>query len=129
MRILVVEDEKINRLYISNVTKIYGQSDIAEDGAIAIEKIKKAFEDEEPYDVVFLDIMMPKISGHIVLQMLRAYELDFGVTKENRTKVFMTSSFRDSDNIKQAYDKLVDGYLVKPILKEKIEEIFKKLID
>ena len=38
----------------------------------------------------------------------------------------MTTALKDTENIKMAYANLVDGYLVKPILKEKIDEIFKK---
>jgi len=41
----------------------------------------------------------------------------------------MTTGLKDAKNIKIAYDNLVDGYIVKPIIKEKLEEILNKLKD
>lgn len=126
MRILIVEDEKISRLQLTRIAKGYGRCDIAEDGESAIEYIKKSFKTKRLYDIVFLDIVLPKISGHIVLQVIRAYEHDVGIAREDMTKVYMTTGLKDSNNIKKAYSNMVDGYLVKPLIKEKIEELFKK---
>lgn len=126
MRILIVEDEKISRFQLTRIASIYGKCDIAIDGESAIEFIKKSFESKRLYDFIFLDIILPKLSGHIVLQVIRAYEHDAGMAREDMAKVYMTSSLKDSSNIKKAYSNMVDGYLVKPIIKEKIEELFKK---
>lgn len=127
MRILVVEDDRISRLYLSQIVSTYGDYDVAEDGEIASEKIKKSFEENKRYDVIFLDIMLPYISGHTLLQLIRAYEADLDIKKENRTIAVMTTSLKDSQNVSEAYGHMVDAYLVKPILKEKIQEIFLKI--
>lgn len=127
MRILIVEDEKISRMYMTKIASLYGKCDIATDGEIAIELLKESFKNKKPYDVIFLDIVLPKLSGQIVLQVIRAYEKDIGVISEGRAKVIMTTALKDSKNIKIAYDNLVDGYIVKPILKEKLEDILKKV--
>lgn len=127
MRILIVEDEKISRMHITKIASLYGKCDIASDGEIAIDFIRQGFKDKKPYDLIFLDIVLPKLSGQIVLQVLRAYEKDIGVISQGRTKVIMTTGLKDAKNIQVAYDNLVDGYLVKPILKEKLDEILKKL--
>jgi len=127
MRILIVEDEKISRIHLTKIASLHGYCDTATDGETAIEMIKDSFNNKKLYDLIFLDIVLPKLSGQIVLQVIRAYEKDAGIIKEGRTKVIMTTALKDTESIKTAYANLVDGYLVKPILKEKIEEIFKKL--
>jgi two-component system, chemotaxis family, chemotaxis protein CheY len=124
MRILVVEDEKISRAYLFTIVKSYGECDVAENGVTAVEKIEKAFEEQDRYDIIFLDIMLPKMTGHQVLQIIRAYEKDHVI--EERTRVIMTSALKDNENVKKAYENLADGYIVKPIFKDKIEEIIKK---
>lgn len=126
MRILVVEDEKISRTYLQKIAGMYGECDIAEDGAVADEKIRRAFENDDRYDLVFLDIMLPKLTGHSILQLIRAYEKDYGTEPNERTAVVITSAMRDSENVKKAYDNMADEYIVKPLFKNKIEEVIEK---
>ncbi len=129
MRILIVEDEKISRMHMTKIASAYGKCDIATDGEMAIDFIRNSFKNKKTYDLIFLDIILPKLSGQIVLQVLRAYEKDIGVISKGRAKVIMTTGLKDAKNIKIAYDNLVDGYIVKPIIKEKLEEILNKLKD
>jgi len=67
MRILIVEDEKISRMHMTKIASIYGKCDIATDGEMAIDLIRNAFKNKKPYDLIFLDIILPKLSGQIVL--------------------------------------------------------------
>lgn len=124
MKILVVEDEIISREYLSKIVAKHGLCDVAEDGEIAVNKIKAAFQNGDRYDIVFLDIMLPKLTGHGVLQMIRAFEEDYNA--EKKTKVIITSALKDVDNVKKAFNSLADGYIVKPIFREKIEDVFKE---
>lgn len=126
MKILIVEDEKISRVYLSAIAKKYGDCDTAEDGESALKIIEKSFEENNRYDLIFLDIMLPKITGHRVLESIRNIELENEITGENKTIIIMTSALRDGENVKKAYKNLADGYIVKPIFKDKIEEILKK---
>lgn len=126
MRILVVEDEKISRTYLATIAKKYGECDIAEDGEIALKKIEKSFEENSRYDLIFLDIMLPKITGHGILEVIRSLEKDNEISEKDKMIVIMTSALRDSENVKKAYEESADGYLVKPIFKDKVVEILKK---
>jgi len=57
--VLLVEDNDINRLYASSILKIWDcKIDIAENGYVAVEKIKN-----EDYDIVLMDIQMPVMDG------------------------------------------------------------------
>lgn len=71
--------------------------------------------------------MLPKVTGHTVLDMIRYYEEEAGIdVYKERTIVIITSAIKDSETVNRAYTKLADGYIVKPIFKEKIEEVFEK---
>ncbi len=128
MRILVVEDEKISSLYLVMIAKNFGECDSAPDGETAIKKIEKSFEENNRYDLIFLDIMLPKTTGHQVLEVLRAYEQDNDISDEEKSVVIMTSALKDSENVKKAYENMADGYLVKPLFKDQLEKIIQNYI-
>lgn len=61
---LLVEDNELNReiaLYMLQEMKF--RTDTAENGARAVEKVKASLED--PYDIIFMDVQMPVMNGHI----------------------------------------------------------------
>ena len=67
-RILVVDDNAINRrLAMAFVKRLGFATEEVEDGASALAKLASS-----PFDVVFLDISMPGMSGEEVLARLRA---------------------------------------------------------
>jgi len=67
-RALVVDDDDTIRRLIATVLERNGfEVDVAVDGQVAMEKIA-----EEDYSVIFLDLMMPRLSGFDVIKQLRA---------------------------------------------------------
>jgi len=67
-RVLVVDDNAINRrLAMAFVKRLGFATEEVEDGAAALDKLAAS-----PFDVVFLDISMPGMSGEEVLARLRA---------------------------------------------------------
>lgn len=67
LRILLVEDNKINQMVAKKCLQKWKiQVDIAENGQIAIAKIKK-----QKYDVVLMDLQMPKMNGYDCINYLR----------------------------------------------------------
>lgn len=77
MKMLVMEDEYVSRSVLMEILSPYGQVDSAENGKEAMEKFQKALENSERYDIVFLDIMVPEISGQDVLKNIRALEQQY----------------------------------------------------
>jgi Response regulator containing CheY-like receiver, AAA-type ATPase, and DNA-binding domains len=67
-RILVVDDNDDNRYTLTLYLELEGYADIqiAEDGEQAIARL-----DKESFDVVLLDVMMPKVDGYQVLSWLK----------------------------------------------------------
>jgi len=128
MRILIVEDDFVGRKVMHQLLLEYGQCDVAVDGLEAVKAYDLAWEAGEPYDVMFLDIMMPNMSGHEALKIIRDREKERGVTPQNEVKVIMTSALDDVKNVTQSFFQGgASAYLVKPIERRKVIEELRKL--
>jgi two-component system, chemotaxis family, chemotaxis protein CheY len=127
MKALVVEDDFtsskiLQRLLVSNF-----ETDIAVDGVEAIIAFKSAHEKNAHYDVIFLDIMMPKKDGHQVLKDIREYEMENKIDGSSSAKIIMTTALDDSKNVLSAFKSGCEGYIVKPYNKQKIFEKLEEL--
>ncbi len=72
-------------------------------------------EDDRPYDLICLDIMMPETSGHDALKAIRDLEAEHGIHGCDGVKVIMTSAVNDARNIIQSFREGCESYVVKPI--------------
>jgi len=71
--VLLAEDSPDSQRLIAEVLRRAGaRVDVADDGAIALEKLRAAVEADEPYDVVVLDMQMPVLDGAATARALRA---------------------------------------------------------
>jgi len=127
MRTLIVEDDFTSRLLLQEHLKSYGPSHVAVNGQEAVEAVRLALEANEPYDLICLDIMMPKLDGHGALKQIRALEEDKGIWSSNGAKAVMTTALSDMKNVNTAFGSLCDAYLVKPIDKAKLLEALSQL--
>ncbi|SMC98094.1 DNA-binding response regulator, OmpR family, contains REC and winged-helix (wHTH) domain [Desulfocicer vacuolatum DSM 3385] len=102
MNILIVDDdsELLEQLSLSLKKKHYGV-ETAEDGEKALDKIF-----EIPYDLILLDIMLPRLDGLSVLKEIRAAELN--------TPVLMLTARGDVEDRVKGLDYGADDYLAKP---------------
>ena len=63
-RVLVVDDNRTNRMIVLGYLKMYGcDGDEAENGFIAMEKLYRAKEEGKPFHVAVIDMEMPEIDG------------------------------------------------------------------
>jgi two-component system chemotaxis response regulator CheY len=121
MRILVVEDDFGSRRMMQKLLAPYGDVDVVVDGEESVEAFRISWEEHKPYEVVFMDIMMPKMDGHEALKRIRALEREMGVKPTDEAKVIMTSVLDDPKNVIEAYyGGAATSYLVKPIDREKL---------
>ncbi len=121
MRILIVEDEYISRVLLSETLSVYGTCQVAINGEEAVEMMKRSFETKERFDLVCLDIMMPEMDGQEVLCRIREMEKERHIQAIEATKVIMTTALDDSKNIMQAFAKgHCEAYLTKPLNREKL---------
>ncbi len=127
MKSLVVEDEFTSRLILLEILKSYGPCHVAMNGREALEAVRAALEARDPYDLICLDIMMPEMDGQEALQRIREEEENRGIPSTRGAKILMTTSLKDIKNVSKAFYSLCDGYLTKPIQKEKLLEELRKL--
>lgn len=103
-KVLVAEDDYFIRDIYERTLKAAGfEVDVAIDGQDALQKAKQGF-----YDIVLLDILMPKLTGIDVLRSLRQEG-----TNTVDTLIIMTTNLGQDNIIKEAMDIGADGYLIK----------------
>lgn len=121
MKTLIVEDDFISRKIMKELLAPLGESDIAIDGAEAIQAFRLAHEERRPYDLICMDIMMPNMDGHEALARIREYEKERGIAAANEVKVIMTTALDDPRNVVEAfYRGGATSYLVKPITRQNL---------
>ncbi|CAM5192338.1 Two-component system chemotaxis response regulator CheY OS=Castellaniella defragrans OX=75697 GN=HNR28_000434 PE=4 SV=1 [Castellaniella defragrans] len=122
IKILVVDDFPTMRRIIKNLLKDLGYENVdeAEDGVIALEKLRNG-----GFEFVVSDWNMPNMDG---LTMLRAIRADAALAS---LPVLMVTAEAKRENIIAAAQSGASGYVVKPftaaILEEKLNKIFEKL--
>jgi len=106
MRLLYVEDNRINALLFEEAMRVLGSFDlrIAEDGASALELVR-----EWTPEVLVLDANLPDMSGFEVLVRLRERPA------LARAPAYMCSADAMPEDIQRAREAGFDGYWTKPI--------------
>ena len=120
MKTLILEDDFTGRLLLQRLLQQWGQTHIAVNGWEAVEAVRAAWESGKPYDLICLDIMMPEMDGQTALKEIRKCEEERGIFSSQGVKIVMTTALGNMENVKDAFHNLCDGYLVKPIDKEKL---------
>lgn len=123
LKILIVDDDLISRKYLHGILRKYGSCDIAVNGKEAVEYFKLGIAIKEPYDIVFLDIMMPEMDGDETLKLIRKLEEEADIAAGRGAKVAMISALNDKKNVLASFSSGCEYYLVKPVHHDKINEI------
>ncbi|MBL8475577.1 MAG: chemotaxis response regulator CheY [Methyloversatilis sp.] len=122
MKFLVVDDFSTMRRIVRNLLKELGFTNVdeAEDGVIALQKLKSA-----DFDFVVTDWNMPNMTG---IELLRAIRADAAL---KGLPVLMITAEAKKENIIEAAQAGASGYIVKPFtagtLGEKLTKIFEKM--
>ena len=127
MKILLAEDDYVTRKAMDSFLSKYGECDVTVDGSEAVDAFMLALEEEDPYDLVCLDIMMPVMDGYQALMAIRNLEKERNIPKEKQSKVIMTTALNDEKNVKMAFELGCTIYSGKPIDQKRFEQALKKL--
>ena len=114
MRILIVEDDQASMLVLSTYLTQFGTVSTSPDGEAGVEAFRTALAEGNPFQLVCLDIMMPKLGGQAALKQVRAIEKDFSIPAAKQVKVIMTTALGDRENLLEALPQC-DAYLQKPV--------------
>ena len=127
MKILIAEDDFTSRKILQQYLKPFGDADIAVNGKEVVSAFSKALKDEEPYELVCLDIMMPEMDGRVALTNIRKLETNFDICYPDSARIIMTTALSDGKNVLGAFKSGAEAYLTKPIDKIKLYEQLEKL--
>lgn len=116
LRILIADDEEVVRLFIARILEELGYAcDFALDGQDCLDQ----FASGKTYDVLFLDLVMPRMDGEGVLREI--------ISQHPNTSVIMASVQDDEEAIKELLAEGATAYLTKPIKAGDIEDVMAKL--
>ncbi len=126
-RALVVDDDMACRRLLSRQLESFGLIvEIAVNGREALTQLNEAFATLNPFQLVCLDQHMPGgADGVTVLRGLRMLQRRRGVSAKS-TRVLMTTSITDRSVIVAAAAQKVDGYLIKPVNRQKLQAHIEK---
>lgn len=127
MKVLIAEDDMASRKFLYKYLSTYGDCDITVDGIEAIDAFLLAWDEDSPYDLICLDIMMPKVDGLKVLKTIRNFEQQKGIDDNNRAKIIMTTALNDTSTVQNSFQDGCQGYAAKPIDTVKLLEVIKRL--
>ncbi len=116
--VLLVEDNELNREIATAILEdVNMKVDTAVDGAEAVEIMHKA--DENEYDLIFMDIQMPKMDGYTATREIRTLTNN---RKANIPIVAMTANAFEEDKIK-SLEAGMNAHISKPISMEAIADV------
>ena len=122
MKVLIIEDVSLFQKLLERLIGDEAQCHSYSNGQDGLRAFVEADKSEEPFDVIFLDIMMPGMSGLEVLRKIRAIDPD-----SQKVKIIMATSISDAENVRKAIAYGCDGYITKPYNKEDIMNQLRKL--
>ena len=127
MRVLIAEDDLASRKFLQKVLSEYGECDIVIDGVEALDAYLLSLKENKPYDLICLDIMLPKVDGVKVLKAIRDFENYKKIPDGKRVKVIMTTALAQTQLVNEAFEIGCEAYAAKPIDTEKLIEVIKNL--
>lgn len=118
-RILIIEDEASIQSILSELLTDAGYIvETAEDGLESISKFRK-----NHFSLILLDIMMPKIDGYTVCEMIR---------KESNVPIIMLTALDEEQAQIKAFELKVDDYITKPfslkLVLMRVEAVLRRMI-
>lgn len=118
LKILICDDSILARKQLKDIISTLGTPTFIEapDGQGAIDKYK-----ETTPDLVFLDIVMPKIDGNIAIQEIMAYD-------PNAT-IIIASSVGTQSQLKCALQAGAKDFIQKPLERQQVLDLVNKFLE
>ncbi len=119
-KVLVVEDELEIQEIVKEFLTEYGYLVVtANDGVDGLTKFRN-----DSFDLIILDILMPKIDGYAVCEMIRS---------ESKVPIIMLTALDDEYNQIKGFELQIDDYITKPfsmmLLLKRVEAVLRRVSD
>lgn len=128
MRILVVDDNYVNRVQLKTLLSHYGDCDGAASAKTAFEMFKESHQEGMPYTLITMDIELGDQDGRSVVEQIRKWEDDNQVfEKSTEVKILMVTVKDSGKDVFSSFAKGCEGYLIKPVTPDKIKSELGKI--
>jgi two-component system, chemotaxis family, chemotaxis protein CheY len=119
MNFLVIEDEMTALIKMKAMLGAYGEGTGVTNGYQALEQCAAAIKKGTPFNLITIDIGLPKVNGLKILQAINKLENDHDVPA---SKKIMVTASGTKDNILKAASGGCNGFFVKPVRKDALDE-------
>lgn len=125
--LIVDDDERFSALVARKLEK-YASCVISNAGDDALLQFEHHLREEAPFRAVFMDIEMPKMNGHEVIEKMRRIEKQNNIDPLKSFKLVMLTGHKDVKNVSKSFFKgNAEAYIHKESITEKLEEELKKI--
>lgn len=115
-KVLFIEDDYNSRVQtLKMLENLFKSVETASDGIIALEKFQN-----NQFDIIFSDINMPNLDGIGFIDEIRQ--------QDKNIPIVMMSAYDDKPYLLKCIEAGVDGYLIKPIVLQKLMNVLQKII-
>ncbi|KAK0388243.1 hypothetical protein NLU13_4488 [Sarocladium strictum] len=120
LRVLVADDNSTNIEVVSRMLKLEEVYDVtvAKDGQEAFDLVKATMALNQSFDVIFMDVQMPKVDGLQSTRLIR----EMGYT----SPIVALTAFSEESNVRECINSGMDEFLAKPIRRPALKQVLKK---
>lgn len=120
VRVLVADDNSTNIEVVSRMLKLEDIYDvtIAKDGQEAYDLVKANMENNQRFDVIFMDIQMPNLDGLQSTRLIRKMGYS--------APIVALTAFSEESNVKECMESGMDEFLSKPIRRPALKQVLRK---
>lgn len=104
MKILIAEDDMVSRNFLYRFLSAYGDCDMVVDGLETLDAFLLATKEGDPYDLICLDLMMPKVNGIQALRGIRELESRQAVSEDKKVKIILTTGLAETRMVREAFE-------------------------
>jgi PAS domain S-box-containing protein len=116
-RVLFVDDNETNRYILREQMKFWGVGfDEASNGAQGLEKLRKAYSKNDPFDIAILDMMMPRMDGETLGRLIKKDPEISG------TALVMLTSIGKRGDVSRLKEIGFEAYLTKPVKQSELHD-------
>ncbi|KAK5109264.1 hypothetical protein LTR62_007138 [Meristemomyces frigidus] len=121
--LLLVDDNNLNLRVLSMCVKQIGCTyEQAEDGEQAVSAYRHTL---EPYDLIFMDLSMPRMDGCTATREIRAYESACGLP---RTTIIALTALGAEEARQEAFASGVDVFITKPVKMSEVRSLIPRYV-
>ena len=127
-KFLIVDDDERFALLVVQKLEKYAQCTVSNSGADALLQFEHHLREQAPFQAVFMDIEMPNMTGHEVVEKMREVEKQNKVDPLKAFKLIMLTVHKDVKNVSTSFFKgRAEAYIHKATLAEKLVQELEKI--